>query len=86
MAFTAWLPDALSGPTAGSVILAAVLLKMGAYGFLRFNLSLFPQTFVQLAPWIGGLAVVGILWRSRGLCPKDLKKLVAYSSVIIWAL
>jgi len=78
-----WLPDAhVEAPTAGSVILAAVLLKMGAYGFLRFNLSLFPQTFVQLAPWIGGLAVVGILYGAAvAYAQKDLKKLVAYSSV-----
>jgi NADH-quinone oxidoreductase subunit M len=78
-----WLPDAhVEAPTAGSVILAAVLLKMGAYGFLRFNLALFPQTFVQLAPWIGGLAVVGILYGAAvAYAQKDLKKLVAYSSV-----
>jgi NADH-quinone oxidoreductase subunit M len=58
-----WLPDAhVEAPTAGSVILAGVLLKMGTYGFLRFNLPLFPQAAIQLAPWIAGLAVVGIIY------------------------
>jgi NADH-quinone oxidoreductase subunit M len=78
-----WLPDAhVEAPTAGSVILAGVLLKMGAYGFLRFNLQLFPQATVQAAPWMGVLAVIGILYGALvALGQKDLKKLVAYSSV-----
>ena len=78
-----WLPDAhVEAPTAGSVILAGVLLKMGAYGFLRFNLPLFPQATVQLAPWMGILAVVGILYGAIvAVGQQDLKKLVAYSSV-----
>jgi NADH-quinone oxidoreductase subunit M len=78
-----WLPDAhVEAPTAGSVILAGVLLKMGAYGFLRFNLPLFPQATLQLAPWIGILAVVGILYGAAvAFAQKDAKKLVAYSSV-----
>lgn len=78
-----WLPDAhVEAPTAGSVILAGVLLKMGTYGFLRFNLSLFPQAAVQFAPWMGGLAVIGILYGAAVCFPqKDVKKLVAYSSV-----
>ena len=78
-----WLPDAhVEAPTAGSVILAGVLLKMGAYGFLRFNLPLFPQATVQLAPWMAGLAVIGILYGAAvALAQKDVKKLVAYSSV-----
>jgi len=78
-----WLPDAhVEAPTAGSVILAGVLLKMGAYGFLRFNLPLFPQATVQLAPWMGLLAVIGILYGAIvALGQQDLKKLVAYSSV-----
>jgi NADH-quinone oxidoreductase subunit M len=78
-----WLPDAhVEAPTAGSVILAGVLLKMGTYGFLRFNLPLFPQASVQLAPWIAGLAVIGILYGAMvSYAQKDVKKLVAYSSV-----
>ncbi len=78
-----WLPDAhVEAPTAGSVILAGVLLKMGTYGFLRFNLPLFPEATRQLAPWIGGLAVVGILYGAMvSYLQKDVKKLVAYSSV-----
>lgn len=78
-----WLPDAhVEAPTAGSVILAGVLLKMGTYGFLRFNLPLFPQASVQLAPWMAGLAVIGILYGAAvSYAQKDVKKLVAYSSV-----
>ncbi len=78
-----WLPDAhVEAPTAGSVILAGVLLKMGTYGFLRFNLPLFPEASVQAAPVIGWLAVIGILYGAAvSLAQKDVKKLVAYSSV-----
>ena len=78
-----WLPDAhVEAPTAGSVILAGVLLKMGSYGFVRFNLSLFPQAAVQLAPWLGGLAVIGIIYGAAvSYAQQDLKKLVAFSSV-----
>ena len=78
-----WLPDAhVEAPTAGSVILAGVLLKMGTYGFLRFNLSLFPEASRQAAPWMAGLAVIGILYGAAvALAQKDVKKLVAYSSV-----
>ncbi len=78
-----WLPDAhVQAPTAGSVILAGVLLKMGTYGFLRFNLPLFPQAAFQLAPWMAGLAVIGILYGAAvSYAQKDVKKLVAYSSV-----
>jgi NADH-quinone oxidoreductase subunit M len=78
-----WLPDAhVEAPTAGSVILAGVLLKMGGYGFLRFNLPLFPETAVKAAPWMALLAVIGILYGAAvSLAQKDLKKLVAYSSV-----
>lgn len=78
-----WLPDAhVEAPTAGSVILAGVLLKMGTYGFLRFNLPLFPQAAVQAAPWMGGLAVIGILYGAAvSYAQQDVKKLVAYSSV-----
>jgi NADH-quinone oxidoreductase subunit M len=78
-----WLPDAhVEAPTAGSVILAGVLLKLGTYGFLRFNLPLFPQAALQLAPWMGALGVIGILYGAAVSYPqKDVKKLVAYSSV-----
>jgi NADH-quinone oxidoreductase subunit M len=78
-----WLPDAhVEAPTAGSVILAGVLLKMGTYGFLRFNLPVFPEAAVRLAPWMAGLAVVGILYGAAvSYAQKDVKKLVAYSSV-----
>jgi NADH-quinone oxidoreductase subunit M len=78
-----WLPDAhVEAPTAGSVILAGILLKLGTYGFLRFNLGLFPQAAGQAAPWIAGLAVIGILYGAMvSYAQKDVKKLVAYSSV-----
>lgn len=78
-----WLPDAhVEAPTAGSVILAGVLLKMGTYGFLRFNLPLFPDAAMQAAPVIGWLAVIGIIYGAAvSFSQKDVKKLVAYSSV-----
>ncbi|MDH3944052.1 MAG: NADH-quinone oxidoreductase subunit M [Anaerolineae bacterium] len=78
-----WLPDAhVQAPTAGSVILAGVLLKMGTYGFLRFNLPLFPQATLELAPTMAVLAVIGILYGAAvSYSQKDVKKLVAYSSV-----
>ena len=78
-----WLPDAhVEAPTAGSVILAGVLLKMGTYGFLRFNLPMFPQATIKLAPWMAALAVIGILYGAAvSYAQKDVKKLVAYSSV-----
>ena len=78
-----WLPDAhVEAPTAGSVILAGVLLKMGTYGFLRFNLSMFPAASVKLAPWVAVLAVIGIIYGAMvSYAQKDVKKLVAYSSV-----
>jgi NADH-quinone oxidoreductase subunit M len=78
-----WLPDAhVEAPTAGSVILAGVLLKMGTYGFLRFNLSLFPEATVQAAPWIALLATIGIIYGAAvSYAQADVKKLVAYSSV-----
>jgi NADH-quinone oxidoreductase subunit M len=78
-----WLPDAhVEAPTAGSVILAGVLLKMGAYGFLRFNLPLFPQASIQAAPVMAVLAIIGILYGGAvAFAQKDIKKLVAYSSV-----
>jgi NADH-quinone oxidoreductase subunit M len=78
-----WLPDAhTEAPTAGSVILAGVMLKMGAYGFLRFNLPLFPQAAIQAAPWMAALAVIGIIYGGIvAYGQRDMKKLVAYSSV-----
>jgi NADH-quinone oxidoreductase subunit M len=78
-----WLPDAhVEAPTAGSVILAGVLLKMGTYGFLRFNLAMFPQAALQAAPAIAVLAVIGILYGAAvSYAQADVKKLVAYSSV-----
>jgi len=78
-----WLPDAhVEAPTAGSVILAGVLLKMGTYGFLRFNIPLFPDAALKAAPWIALLAVIGIIYGAAvSYAQKDIKKLVAYSSV-----
>ncbi len=78
-----WLPDAhVEAPTAASVILAGVLLKMGTYGFLRFNLGLFPEASIRLAPWIALFAVIGILYGAAvAYAQKDVKKLVAYSSI-----
>ena len=78
-----WLPDAhVEAPTAGSVILAAILLKMGGYGFLRFSLPMFPAASVELAPLIFALSVVAIIYTSLvALMQEDVKKLIAYSSV-----
>jgi NADH-quinone oxidoreductase subunit M len=78
-----WLPDAhVQAPTAGSVILAGVMLKMGTYGFLRFDLPLFPEAAVRFAPMMAGLAVVGILYGAAvSYSQQDVKKLVAYSSI-----
>ena len=78
-----WLPDAhVEAPTAGSVILAAVLLKMGTYGLIRFCLPLFPQAAIYFAPAISVLAVIGIIYGALvAMVQKDMKKLVAYSSV-----
>ena len=78
-----WLPDAhVEAPTAGSVILAAILLKLGGYGFLRFSLPMFPQASVDFAPLIYALSVVAIIYTSLvALVQEDMKKLIAYSSV-----
>ena len=78
-----WLPDAhVEAPTAGSVILAGVMLKLGTYGFLRFNIPLFPEASVQAAPWIALLATIGIIYGAAvSYAQRDVKKLVAYSSV-----
>ncbi len=78
-----WLPDAhVEAPTAGSVILAGVLLKMGAYGFLRFSLPLLPQATELFAPLIFALSVIAVVYTSLvALAQEDMKKLIAYSSV-----
>jgi NADH-quinone oxidoreductase subunit M len=78
-----WLPDAhVEAPTAGSVILAAILLKMGGYGFLRFSLPMFPIASEMFAPLIFTLSVVAIIYTSLvALMQEDMKKLIAYSSV-----
>ncbi|MEW6029901.1 MAG: complex I subunit 4 family protein [Chloroflexota bacterium] len=78
-----WLPDAhVEAPTAGSVILAGVLLKMGTYGFLRFNIPMFPGASLQAAPWIALFATIGIIYGAAvSYAQADVKKLVAYSSV-----
>lgn len=78
-----WLPDAhVQAPTAGSVILAGVLLKMGGYGFLRLSLPLLPEASHYFAPFIFGLSVVAVIYTSLvALMQKDMKKLIAYSSI-----
>ena len=78
-----WLPDAhVEAPTAGSVLLAGVLLKVGTYGMIRFCLPLFPEATRQYAPWIAALALVGIIYGALvAMVQPDYKKLVAYSSV-----
>ncbi len=78
-----WLPDAhVEAPTAGSVILAGILLKMGGYGFLRFSLPMFPEASVTFAPLVFALSVIAIVYTSLvALVQQDMKKLIAYSSV-----
>ncbi len=78
-----WLPDAhVEAPTAGSVILAGVLLKMGGYGFLRFSLPMLPAASIEFAPFVMGLSVVAIIYTSLvALAQTDMKKMIAYSSV-----
>jgi NADH-quinone oxidoreductase subunit M len=78
-----WLPDAhVEAPTAGSVILAGVLLKMGGYGFLRFSIPMFPLASVEFAPLIFALSIIAIIYTSLvALRQEDMKKLIAYSSV-----
>jgi NADH-quinone oxidoreductase subunit M len=81
--FHTWLPDAhVEAPTAGSVILAAVLLKMGTYGFVRFALPILPDATWRVLPWVVVLSIIGIIYGALvSLVQKDMKKLVAYSSV-----
>ena len=81
--FHTWLPDAhVEAPTAGSVLLAGVLLKMGTYGLLRFNLGLFPEQARANAPWIMVLALIGIIYGALvAMVQPNMKKLIAYSSI-----
>src|SRR6202451_4215358 len=81
--FHTWLPDAhVEAPTAGSVLLAGVLLKMGTYGLLRFNLGLFPEQSRHNAPWVMTLALIGIIYGALvAMVQPNMKKLIAYSSV-----
>ena len=78
-----WLPDAhVEAPTAGSVILAGVLLKMGGYGFLRFSLPMLPEASIIFAPLIFALSIIAVIYTSLvALAQEDMKKLIAYSSV-----
>jgi NADH-quinone oxidoreductase subunit M len=78
-----WLPDAhVEAPTAGSVILAGVLLKMGGYGFLRFSIPMLPEASTTLAPLVFGLSIVAVIYTSLvALAQTDMKKLIAYSSI-----
>jgi NADH-quinone oxidoreductase subunit M len=81
--FHTWLPDAhTQAPTVGSVILAAVLLKLGTYGFIRIAIPTLPEAAIEWAPWIGGLAVIGIIYGALCcLAQTDMKRLIAFSSV-----
>ncbi len=81
--FHTWLPDAhTEAPTVGSVLLAAILLKLGTYGFVRIALPMLPQAAKDWAPWIGLLAVIGIIYGALGcLAQRDMKRLIAFSSV-----
>nr|MDJ0644334.1 NADH-quinone oxidoreductase subunit M [Erythrobacter sp.] len=81
--FHTWLPDAhVQAPTGGSVILAAVLLKLGGYGFIRFSLPMFPEASAQLAWFVFALSMVAVVYTSLvALVQHDMKKLIAYSSV-----
>ena len=81
--FHTWLPDAhTEAPTVGSVLLAAILLKLGAYGFIRIALPILPEAAQTWAPWIGLLAVIGIIYGALGcLAQRDMKRLIAFSSI-----
>ena len=81
--FHTWLPDAhTEAPTVGSVLLAAILLKLGTYGFIRIAIPILPEAATSYAPWIGLLAVIGIIYGALGcLAQTDMKRLIAFSSV-----
>jgi len=81
--FHTWLPYAhTEAPTAGSVVLAAIMLKLGTYGLIRVSMPVFPNAFMEFAPWMAVLAVIGIIYGALvAMVQKDVKKLVAYSSV-----
>jgi NADH-quinone oxidoreductase subunit M len=81
--FHTWLPDAhTEAPTVGSVLLAGILLKMGTYGFIRIALPILPDAAREWAPWIGGLAAIAIVYAALAcLAQRDLKRLIAFSSV-----
>lgn len=81
--FHTWMPDAhTEAPTVASVLLAAVLLKLGAYGFIRIAVPVLPDAAVEFAPWIGLLAVIGIIYGALGcLAQRDMKRLIAFSSL-----
>ena len=81
--FHTWLPDAhTQAPTQGSVILAAILLKLGTYGFVRIAIPTLPEAAIEWAPYIGALAVIGIIYGALGcLAQQDMKRLIAFSSV-----
>src|SRR5688500_19852563 len=83
--FHTWLPDAhTQAPTVGSVILAAVLLKLGTYGFVRVALPILPEAAVKWAPWIGLLAVIGIIYSALGcLAQTDMNRLHAFTTVTL---
>ncbi len=83
MAGAHWLPDAhVQAPTAGSVILAGVMLKLGGYGFIRFSLAMFPLASDYFAPFVFTLSVLAIIYTSLvAMMQDDIKKLIAYSSV-----
>jgi len=81
--FHIWLPEAhCEAPTAGSVILAGILLKLGGYGFLRFSIGLFPESSAFFTPFIYSISVFGVIYASMTTLQQiDLKKIIAYSSV-----
>ena len=84
--FHTWLPDAhTDAPTAGSVILAAVLLKMGTYGFIRFSLPILPEATQAFVPWVVWLSIIGIIYGALvAMAQRDWKRLVAYSVSVTW--
>ena len=79
-----WLPDAhVEAPTAGSVVLAGILLKLGSYGFLRFSLPLLPEASLYFTPFIFALSILGVIYPSlTAIRQTDLKRIIAYTSVV----